>query len=782
MFRWRPTIRRSTGKPRPQTETPTLPLLTVESIDTNPGNDIIEGVLVDRIFLKMSSQVDIVAFTDPDNWILRGKGTDGYFGTGDDNVISLQPVVRGKTVILHLLDTPVPDEYELIGLASGLVGPFGELLDGDSNATGGDDYVYQFFVVSDSVVAIDGPEVGRTGVEYEFTFSVIDPTPTTPEAYWYRIDWDGDGQIDQTINGDDEIQVDHTFSSAGSFQIQVAVEDTNSLVSAAAVQVVHIYRLELVSGHLEWEGSDGDDEVEIEEIAPRQLEVRTTKLGGQIVNFSQSFVLGSTAEFKAWGRAGYDRLDASAVATVSLQMYGGAGNDTIFGGDGSDAIYGDGVLTDSYVGGEDVIYGGDGDDTIYGGYGKDLIYGEGLDDLIFGDFDGAEGFNDTIFGGGGSDAIYGGAGNDWIDGGDGDNLLFGDDDGGEGFGNDIIFGGDGSDAIYGGAGDDWIDGGDGDNLLFGDNDGGEGFGVGNDTILGGDGDDTLVGGRGNDYLFGGDGLDQYLFPREDEGTDLGEDFVEDGGPEGGILDFSGYGAGLTVDISTTTAVSEAYLTVTLADPELIVAVFGSAFDDLLIGNDEGNALFGGGGKDTLVGGDGDDILVGGDGDDWLNGGDGDDLLFGDLAEGGGNDTLIGGTGNDILSGEGGDDSLEGTSGRNLLFGGLGADTLVGGIDQDILVADATSHDTSFIALLNLRAEWTSDPDPDPLTSYTIRVGNLLNGGGANGTYVLNPGVTVTDDEAVDSLFGDDDLDWFLYNFTEDDLLDGDLDEILTDTG
>ena len=78
-------------------------------------------------------------------------------------------------------------------------------------------------------------------------------------------------------------------------------------------------------------------------------------------------------------------------------------------------------------------------------------------------------------------------------------------------------------------------------------------------------------------------------------------------------------------------------------------VIGSAFDDVLTGNDENaNELTGGDGDDELVGGDEDtstDPTVG----DTLKGGAGADELSG----GGGNDTLEGGAGADEL--DGGDD-------------------------------------------------------------------------------------------------------------------------------
>jgi len=73
-------------------------------------------------------------------------------------------------------------------------------------------------------------------------------------------------------------------------------------------------------------------------------------------------------------------------------LWGDAGNDFIIGGSGSDVLLGDP--------GNDVINGGRDNDYIEGGFGADLIYGaKGNDYLV-----GGEGIN-TLFGGGGSDTI-----------------------------------------------------------------------------------------------------------------------------------------------------------------------------------------------------------------------------------------------------------------------------------------------------------------------------------------------------------------------------------------
>ena len=145
----------------------------------------------------------------------------------------------------------------------------------------------------------------------------------------------------------------------------------------------------------------------------------------------------------------------------------------------------------------------------------------------------------------------------------------------------------------------------------------------------------------------------------------------------------------------------------------IEGLIGSAFSDLLLGNNHANTLKGLGGDDFLFGLDGDDVLVGGAGGDYHDGGSGfdvasyeggvvgvvaslsapgrnrgdaagdsywsieglvgtglNDQLTGDI----GANALHGGAGNDVLSGLFGNDRLDGGDGDDVMAGGWGSDT------------------------------------------------------------------------------------------------------------
>ncbi len=129
---------------------------------------------------------------------------------------------------------------------------------------------------------------------------------------------------------------------------------------------------------------------------------------------------------------------------------------------------------------------------------------------------------------------------------------------------DVIGGLGGDDIIHGLAGNDTLNG-----------------GSGNDILNGGDGDDVLIGGLGNDTLNGGAGID--------------------------TADYSGAGAGVTVNLATGAASGGAGFD-TLSGIENVT---GTAHADTLTGDGNANILRGGGGIDTLNGGGGADELYAG---------------------------------------------------------------------------------------------------------------------------------------------------------------------------
>ncbi len=92
--------------------------------------------------------------------------------------------------------------------------------------------------------------------------------------------------------------------------------------------------------------------------------------------------------------------------------------------------------------------------------------------------------------------------------------------------------------------------------------------------------------------------------------------------------------------------------------------------------------------------------------------------------------VIGGSGNDLFVGNGQGNVLRGGTGRNILIAGDSPGTLIGNVNQDLLVGGTTKYDTNLVALDAIMAEWANS------APYTVRVPLILNGGGLNGKYHL----------------------------------------------
>ena len=189
---------------------------------------------------------------------------------------------------------------------------------------------------------------------------------------------------------------------------------------------------------------------------------------------------------------------------------------------------------------------------------------------------------------------------------------------------DLISGGSGDDSLWGDAGAD---------TLYGDvpsDTSGFDFslgvaGNGADVLFGGAGNDTLSGGGGADTFEGETGDDTFILGDDDGANDIvrGGDGTADAGTD--TIDYSGAGAGLTIDLAAGSATGANTGTDTLDGIEHAI---GSALDDSISGSSASNSLSGGAGADTLSGPGGRDNIFGYAGDDVVIGGEGADNLTG----------------------------------------------------------------------------------------------------------------------------------------------------------
>lgn len=202
-------------------------------------------------------------------------------------------------------------------------------------------------------------------------------------------------------------------------------------------------------------------------------------------------------------------------------------------------------------------------------------------------------------------------------------------------------------------------------------------------LVGGSGDDMLFGTSSADRLIGNAGDDKFF------GLGGGDTFLGGTGSDQVSYRYAGEGVTATLDGSLANAggaAGDRY--------SQIERLEGSAFNDILIGNN---------GVNTLLGGDGDDYLSGGGGADTLYGNAGNDEIHG----GDRNDVLVGGAGNDILYGDAGNDHLDGGSGDDILIGGDGDDWFADYSGTDIMTGGA-GRDTFNYDTLSPSADTITD--------------------------------------------------------------------------
>jgi Ca2+-binding RTX toxin-like protein len=347
--------------------------------------------------------------------------------------------------------------------------------------------------------------------------------------------------------------------------------------------------------------------------------------------------------------------------------------------------------------GRDVLKGGAGDDILYGFGGDDSLSGGGGSDVLAGH----EG-NDSLNGGTGDDYLLGGAGTDILDGGAGVDwaayedatsavkvslALTGWQETGGG-GRDKLSG---IENLYGSAFNDTLIGDAGVNYLSG--------GAGDDRLEGGAGDDHLEGGRGNDTIIGGDGWDVVSYDDASGAVDInlanGQAWLAAVAPDGAR------------EIDTLIGIED---------------VYGSRYNDWIVGDANDNYLIGNNGDDALAGSAGNDTLDGGDGNDYFSltdeiqnqviyGGDGVDTIHftgGTLGQAGISidldsdevQTIAAGKtvklqSVEIFSGTMGNDTVHASSSANEYHSGWGNDLIVFSSIEDIGVG--STSDTVFWA-------------------------------------------------------------------------------------
>lgn len=219
---------------------------------------------------------------------------------------------------------------------------------------------------------------GEAGV---FTFRARDASPADQAGQFiYRIDWDGNGTVDQTVPGPSVLILNHQYSGTGNFTMRVSATDRDGATSPVATKAIavteFVVRPSAVAPgkfDLAWGGTPGADGVTFYyqgQPGAAQLHVLVTMENGQVVNRNTP-VNGVTGRIVAFGMDGNDTLNAQTVVPNRVEFYGGNGNDVLIGGVQADKLAGQA--------GDDILVGGtqavDGNDTLAGGAGRDILLG-----------------------------------------------------------------------------------------------------------------------------------------------------------------------------------------------------------------------------------------------------------------------------------------------------------------------------------------------------------------------------------------------------------------------
>jgi hypothetical protein len=312
-------------------------------------------------------------------------------------------------------------------------------------------------------------------------------------------------------------------------------------------------------------------------------------------------------------------------------------------------------------------------------------------------------------------------------------------------------------------------------------------------------DDTVAFGNIQNLVGGTGGNIFTFFPN---GAVAGS--ITGGGGTGNLLNYTSYGAAVTVNLQTDTATG-------VGSFANIQSLVGAGVNDTLIGPDSGSAWFLSGANtgnvdgvafrsmENLVGGSGMDVfqiaigaamsgsINGGGGGDWLDyhlwqtpvsvnlasgvatGVAGGISNIQNVRGGQGGNTLTGDSQGNILVGGVGTNVIQGGSGRSILIGGAGTDQVTGGSADDILIAGSVPYAThgNWDALAAIFAEWQS---ADP---YLTRINTIKNVGvGPANQYKLVWGNTVADNDlAPATLTGGGGTDWFFAKVANGGVLD-----------
>lgn len=257
-------------------------------------------------------------------------------------------------------------------------------VDGESRST-------SFDLILNNVaptVSIASPTSAVRGQTMTFTLNAQDPSPADQSAgFTFDIDWDGDGIVEQTVQGPSGTQVTHIFTRNDNVTIKVGGRDKDGGVGvtahAVAVAIAALQDDPLSPGTqmLVVGGSGGSDSIRIRTDSDDDHEDPEAEYIKILINerdevrhkIRGTFAL-PVSRVVVYAQAGNDDVKMNDDDTIAVWFYGGDGNDRLKGGAGHDVLFGEN--------GDDFLAGGNGRDWLVGGNGADRIVGYAGDDIL----------------------------------------------------------------------------------------------------------------------------------------------------------------------------------------------------------------------------------------------------------------------------------------------------------------------------------------------------------------------------------------------------------------
>lgn len=325
---------------------------------------------------------------------------------------------------------------------------------------------------------ISGPSTVTAGEATTYFLTGTDASAADRDAILvYSIDWNGDGTTDETVSGVGEQRAIHTFTTPGSYNINVRATDKDgatgdwstspvTVIAANQAPVANADSYSTTAGTTLSVAAPGvlanDNDADANPITA--VLVSGPANGALTLNANGSFSYTPAAGFSGSDGFTYKANDGSAdsasasvtlsvaAATPPVQMQPDPSDPSktslvVTGTGGSDSIQ----IQAAKKGGQVQVFFGNQSQGTYSPTGSIIVDGGSGNDAITN----TTGRTAIIYGGAGNDTLTGGSSRDALVGGDGDDVLFA----GSGGSRDVLIGGNGADRLEGAQGEDILIGG-----------------------------------------------------------------------------------------------------------------------------------------------------------------------------------------------------------------------------------------------------------------------------------------------------------------------------------